>query len=240
MFGLWWLALSVAHSWRFSQSILVSFSSSKIAIHKLWNKLQNKYLNSISGNRCTFAPHGYYISVLFLCYACLSYCFHSHWRNDTTSRLVLHVVFPFQEERVGSMRNHTATHLLQAALRQQLGTSVTQQGSTVKPDRLTFDFLCLVTWPYVAFFLSADGGMNARKRMGCQIVGGKEWVCVSVCGKGIRWESRDSCLQVFCRKLTTNLIEFIRSQPLLNIIKCFEITVPIGWMLNTNNVFIWS
>ena len=51
----------------------------------------------------------------------------------------------------------------------------------MKPDRLTFDFLCLVTWPYMTFVLSADGGMNARKRMGCQTVRGKEWVCVCVC-----------------------------------------------------------
>ncbi len=57
-------------------------------------------------------------------------------KNDIVS---VHVDY---DRRISISRNHTATHLLQSALRQLFDNNVFQQGSLVMPEKLRFDFHC--------------------------------------------------------------------------------------------------
>ncbi len=71
------------------------------------------------------------------------------------------------EARNATMRNHTGTHLLHAALRTVLGTHVKQAGSVVEPSRLRFDFT-----HYTA--MDADELAEVERRMNQEILANRE------------------------------------------------------------------
>jgi len=71
------------------------------------------------------------------------------------------------ESRNSTMRNHTGTHLLHAALRTVLGTHVKQAGSVVEPSRLRFDFT-----HYTA--MDADELAEVERLMNEQILANQE------------------------------------------------------------------
>nr|WP_316625014.1 alanine--tRNA ligase [uncultured Ruminococcus sp.] len=77
------------------------------------------------------------------------------------------------ERRLDIMRNHTAAHLLQAALREVLGTHVQQAGQLVNEDILRFDFTHFSA-------MTADEMLDVEKRVNDIILEGIPVTCTEM------------------------------------------------------------